>query len=573
MASKPALRRFELPVLGRPWIAALIAVLLPLVGLSLAYFNERSNAAEQTRRAVVQAQILGGSVSAALAFDDRNTALEYINALHVNREIEAAGIYDSSGGLVAGYSTDEEGLPAAAALPDRPLIRAGRLRVATPVTQGGLRLGTVYLRYLVEPLSRRITRYVGISVILTMAAMLIAVLGSSYAAATQSFRELKQESEARERAETALRQAQKMEAMGQLTGGVAHDFNNLLMAASSGVELLERTEDPERRKRLLSGVRDALDRGAKLTQQLLAFARRTAVKPEVIDVRGRLEGIRELLDRSLREDVRVEFRVEPGVWPIEVDPGQFDIAIVNIAVNARDAMPRGGPIRIEAANVEGGLDDDDAVRISVTDQGEGMPSETAEKAFEPFFTTKGVGRGTGLGLSQVYGFARAAGGYASIDSAIGRGTTVSLTLPRSRNAVAGQAQPIQKGIPEIGASNLLVVEDDEQIADILLQMLDELGCKSTRVSTAAEGLKLFGKGKFEGVISDMVMPGKVTGLELVREIRKRSPKTPLLLMTGYSSAASEARQEGFVLLEKPFNLERLARALGQVFGPGRSGDS
>jgi signal transduction histidine kinase len=565
MAVRTSLRRFELPFLGKAWIAALFAVVLLLLGVGLAIANERAAANEQARRATVQAQILAGSVSAALAFDDPSTAEEYLKALRANHDIESAGIYGEDGSLVVGFANSGAALPKRAE-PQEPRISAGRLRVEVPVAQGNLRLGTVYLSMVVEPWTRRASRYVAIGIILTLAALLIAVLGSSYSAASEAFASLQRETDARERAESALRQAQKMEAMGQLTGGVAHDFNNLLMAASSGVELLQRTDDPKRRERLVKGVKDALDRGAKLTQQLLTFARRTQVKPEVIDVGTRLQGIRDLLDRSLREDVHVEFRLDTDLWPVEVDPAQFDIAVVNVAVNARDAMPNGGQIEIDARNLPGGIEGDDAVEVCVSDHGTGMPAETVEKAFEPFFTTKGVGRGTGLGLSQVYGFARAAGGVAQIDSEVGKGTTVRLILPRCMRAATLEASRAAARLPDLKNEKVLVVEDDDQIADMLQQMVGELGGRAIRASTAKEGLQLFELESPDGIISDMVMPGEWDGLELVRQVRRRKSDVPVLLMTGYSSAAAQAREEGYTLLEKPFNLEQLARGLSEVFG-------
>lgn len=566
MPARTPLRRFELPFLGKAWIAAVFAVVLLLLGVALALSNERAAANEQARRATVQARILAGSVSAALAFDDQATAQEYLKALHASSEIEAAGIYGQDGKLFAGFATSGGPLPQFGA-PEAPRLERGRLNVAVPVAQGNLQLGTVYLRTIVEPWTRRASRYVAIGIILTLAALLIAVLGSSYSAASEAYANLQRETDARERAETALRQAQKMEAMGQLTGGVAHDFNNLLMAASSGVELLQRSDDPKRRERLIAGVKDALDRGAKLTQQLLTFARRTQVKPEVIDVGMRLQGIRDLLDRSLREDVHVEFLLEDDLWPIEVDPAQFDIAIVNVAVNARDAMPSGGQIDIEARNIAAGLEGEDAVEIRVIDHGTGMAADTLEKAFEPFFTTKGVGRGTGLGLSQVYGFVRAAGGTATIDSEAGKGTTVTLLFPRCMKAAIRQASRASARMPNLKNEKLLVVEDDDQIADMLQQMVSELGGRAIRASTAMEGLQLFEKESPDGIISDMVMPGEWDGLELVRQVRRRNGDVPVLLMTGYSSAAAQAREEGYALLEKPFSLEQLARGLSEVFGP------
>jgi len=565
MAVRTSLRRFELPFLGKAWIAAVFAVVLLLLGVAIALANERAAANEQSRRATVQAEILAGSVSAALAFDDKPTAQEYVRALHASPEIEAAGIFSQDGTLFAGFATSGGPLPSHGA-PQSPQVHNGRLSVAVPVVQGSLQLGTVYIRTIVEPWTRRASRYVVSGILLTLAALIIAVLGSAYSAASEAYKELQRETDARERAETALRQAQKMEAMGQLTGGVAHDFNNLLMAASSGVELLQRSDDPKRRARLVLGIKDALDRGAKLTQQLLTFARRTQVKPEVIDVGIRLSGIRDLLDRSLREDVHVEFNLDEDLWPIEVDAAQFDIAIVNVAVNARDAMPKGGEIDIEAKNLAGALDGEDAVEIRVVDHGTGMEPETVEKAFEPFFTTKGVGRGTGLGLSQVYGFARAAGGMAHIESKPGEGTTVYLVLPRCMRALTQETRRTAAKMPDLKNEKLLVVEDDDQIADMLQQMVSELGGRAIRASTAKEGLQLFEKESPDGIISDMVMPGEWDGLELVRQVRRRKGDVPVLLMTGYSSAAAKAREEGYTLLEKPFNLEQLARGLSEVFG-------
>jgi signal transduction histidine kinase/CheY-like chemotaxis protein len=563
MASKASLGGFQLPFLGRAWITAAFAMILLLLGVGLVVANERVNARQQSRRATVQAEILAGSVAGALAFDDPGTAREYVNALRANHEIQAAGIYDDRGLLVAGYSAGAQGLPKRAS-PHEALIVEGALSVVVPVSQNGLRLGTVYLRTDLEPWSRRASRYLALGIFLALTTLLIAILGSSYTAASQAFAKLQKEVKAREQAETALRQSQKMEAMGQLTGGVAHDFNNLLMAASSGVDLLERTDDPKKRLRLLQGVRDAHERGAKLTQQLLTFARKTQVKPEVVDVGARLQGIRDLLDRSLREDVAVRFRLERGLWPIEVDAGQFDIAIVNIAVNARDAMPRGGQIEIAASNAPGALEGEDAVAIYITDQGTGMVPEAIDKAFEPFFTTKGVGHGTGLGLSQVYGFARAAGGTSSIESEAGEGTTVTLLLPRCRRAATAHSEIAPGAVPDLKSDNLLVVEDDDHVAALLLEMLAELGCKAIRVSTAKEGLAWFEHDVPDALISDMVMPGDWSGLDLVREVRRRMPDIPVLLMTGYSTAAEEARDEGYMLLEKPFSMEQLAHALAGI---------
>jgi signal transduction histidine kinase len=229
--------------------------------------------------------------------------------------------------------------------------------------------------------------------------------------------------------ETALRQAQKMEAVGQLTGGVAHDFNNLLMAFQSGLRMLERPMDRERRQRIVDSMQQAIERGTALTRQLLAFSRRRPLEAQTVDLETRLIGMREILQRSLRGDVQVEMAFEDDMWPIEVDPGELELAILNICVNARDAMPDGGTIRISARNVG------KKVRIAVTDSGLGMPAEVQSHAFEPFFTTKEVGKGSGLGLAQVYAFVTRSKGSATVTSEVGRGTTVSLLFPRSYKPV------------------------------------------------------------------------------------------------------------------------------------------
>jgi signal transduction histidine kinase len=239
------------------------------------------------------------------------------------------------------------------------------------------------------------------------------------------------------RAEEALRQSQKLEALGQLTGSVAHDFNNLLQALASCLRMIEQRAPDAPIKPLLEAGQQAVDRGAKLIRQLLVFARQGALCPEIVDIRARLLGMADLLVHALRADIKLDLELEPGLWPVEVDPTQLEVAVLNLAVNARDALPRGGRLVIGARKASLAAPESpenligDFVAVSVTDNGIGMPAEVLERVFEPFFTTKGVGEGTGLGLSQVYGFARQSNGSVRIDSALGRGTTVTILLPRS----------------------------------------------------------------------------------------------------------------------------------------------
>jgi signal transduction histidine kinase/CheY-like chemotaxis protein len=555
---------FPARLLDRRWIAAFLAGLLLAISMLLAWQSERQAGADRARQVGVQARILAGSLAGALAFDDRDTTREFLGALQLNDDIQAAAVYGAQGELIEGYVKQGAQLPARVD-PHPPAIQGVELSVVQPVTQGSLKLGAVYVRAIVEPWTRRASRYFGIGAVVIMAALLIAALGTSYASAQAANRRLQEEIEAREKAESQLRQAQKMEAIGQLTGGVAHDFNNMLMAASSGLELLERAKDAERRDKLKRGIREALDRGAKLTQQLLTFARRTPLQKEVFDVRRRMANLSDLLERSLREDISVDYDLADDLWPVEVDPSQFDVAILNVAVNARDAMPKGGGICIRARNAPHELEGEDAVRIAIADEGAGMTAEQIEKAFEPFFTTKGVGRGTGLGLSQVYGFTRAAGGAVTIDSTLGKGTTVTLLLPRCEQALSRPhgADTALSSQPQLGW-RVLLVEDDDALAELIGEMLAEFGCSVTRRASVGEALRGFDRNAYDAVISDMVMPGNRNGLDLARELRARWSDLPLLPMTGYSSAANEATEEGFDVLPKPFTIAALAARLRAI---------
>jgi signal transduction histidine kinase/CheY-like chemotaxis protein len=548
-------------MLERRWITGGIAVLLLAVSLLLGWQWEQRENANQVRQVTVQARILAGSVAGALAFDDYQTTSEYLLALRVNKNIEAAGVYNAEGKLVAGFAKPGEAVPQDIERAG-PRIVGSELVVTEPVQQANLELGTVYLRSIVEPLSARLSRYVAIGIILLLAAALIALLGASNAAAVAANRQLLDQIAARETAETALRQAQKMEALGQLTGGVAHDFNNLLMAASSGLELLGRAKDQERRDKLAEGIRNALDRGAQITQQLLAFSRRAPLNSEVLKLGEHIDKLASLLDHSLRENVSVRFALPRDLWPVEVDVSQFDVAVLNLAVNAKDAMPHGGLVCIAATNRPGALDGRDAVEISVEDDGVGMSPEALEKAFEPFFTTKGVGRGTGLGLSQVYGFAQSAGGSVSIASEPGSGTTISLLPPRSLPRPATEeAAPADERHGSLEGLRVLLVEDDPNLNELVGQMLAEQGTQVLAAASAAEGLDMFETNAVDAVLSDMVMPGEMGGLDLARRMRALRKDFPVVLMTGYSAAAEPAAAEGFTVLRKPFTMATLSNAL------------
>ncbi len=378
---------------------------------------------------------------------------------------------------------------------------------------------------------------------------------------------------ARNALETRLRQAQKLEAVGQLTGGVAHDFNNLLQVVLSGLTLVERTQDAERRAHLLDSVRRAAERGGELTKRLLTVARRQSLRPEAIDLGAWLgEGAASLLTRTLRGDIRTELRVPPGLPPVQADPDELELAVLNLAVNARDAMPDGGTLRItaEPATLDGLTDPDGLhgafVRLSVADTGTGMSEEIQARVFEPFFTTKGVGQGTGLGLAQVYGFARQSGGGVRLRSQPGEGTAVSILLPVSNaEPRAAPAHGDAAEAPPAGGAAVLVCEDDDDVAALAVDMLEQLGHRPTRVGTAAAALGALADGRAVDVLfTDVLMPGGMDGLALAREARRRRPGLPVLLTTGYTGAAAAAAAavpRGMPMLRKPYKLPDLAEAL------------
>ncbi len=366
-------------------------------------------------------------------------------------------------------------------------------------------------------------------------------------------------------AEDQLRQAQKMDAVGQLTGGVAHDFNNLLQALGGCLTMIGRRTDEPRIRPLLDAGQQAVDRGAKLVQQLMAFARRGSLRPEPIDVRDRVLGMSELLIRALRADIHFETRFAPQLWPVEVDPTQFELALINLAVNARDAMPEGGTLTLEAANVSllrgdpSGLAGD-FVRLSVSDTGTGMPADVAARAFEPFFTTKEIGKGTGLGLAQVYGLAQQAGGTARVVSGPGRGTTVEILLRRSGAApVAEPAQPEPGTAPPRRAARLLIVEDDPIVSMTVGTALEDIGFSVLRAPSADAALPLLAAGGIDLLFSDVVMPGSMSGVDLAREVRRLHPGLPVVLATGYSEEI--ARATGVQVLPKPYRIDQLVAVL------------
>ncbi len=367
-----------------------------------------------------------------------------------------------------------------------------------------------------------------------------------------------------------LRQAQKIEALGQLTGGVAHDFNNLLQVISSGLQIVGRQSDPARREQIFTAMRQAVDRGASLCRQLLAFSRRQALKPEAVNLERLGGDMRELLTRSLRGDIQIKSSFAEHLWNVEVDPGELELVILNLAVNARDAMPSGGTIEISARNCPALADQDlggDFVRLDIADSGVGMSPETLAHAFEPFFTTKEVGSGSGLGLAQAHGFAKASGGAVRIESTPGLGTLVSLFLPRTLKTPAYSPELMRQASDDTAgnAAQVLVVEDDDEVAALTVEMINQLGYDTTRVASAEAALgALADRRSVDIVFSDVMMPGSMNGVELAQEIRRRRPNLPVLLTSGYAEAARRKAGAQIKIIPKPYRIDELRDALAAV---------
>jgi PAS domain S-box-containing protein len=383
----------------------------------------------------------------------------------------------------------------------------------------------------------------------------------------------------RERTERLLRQSQKMEAVGQLTGGIAHDFNNLLMVISGGLSMLDREPTAERRRHLREAMRQAAERGAALTRQLLAFSRQKELFAKPLAIPRYVEGMKELLDGSMGGSVTVKTAFDASVWPVCVDEGELGIALLNLCVNARDAMPQGGTITIAAVNRADIRDyglRGDFVELSVNDTGVGMDAETITRCLEPFYTTKDIGKGSGLGLAQVYGFAHGSGGSVQIESKAHEGTKVLLLLPRSTESPCAMSRPAAgpEGVSPTDPAlcRVLLVEDDVQVASLTSAMLSELGYEVIPVTTGQAALnELTATPGIGLVLSDVMMPGGMDGMALVREMRQRKISLPIVLVSGFSAAAQrDAENEGIPLLPKPYSLGDLAAQLTSALSRPRA---
>jgi PAS domain S-box-containing protein len=376
--------------------------------------------------------------------------------------------------------------------------------------------------------------------------------------------------------ERKLAQAQRLEAIGQLTGGIAHDFNNLLTVITGNLELIEMRMQSEDLRKMLRDAQEAADLGAKLTARLLAFARRGHLEPEILEINNLVLNVTSMLRRTLGEHISLSTVLAPDLWHVKTDPTQAESALVNLAINARDAMPKGGKLVVETRNARmeeirsGGsieLPRGDYVRISVSDTGSGMPAEVKDRAFEPFFTTKTRGHGTGLGLSMVYGFAKQSGGHVTIYSEVDRGTTINIYLPRTGGgATADEIEP--ESVPGAAQNKIvLVVEDDDGVRTLTLTRLQTLGYEIHEAADGASAIKLLEGGlKIDLLFSDLVMPGGLSGYDVARKAKEVDPAIRVLLTSGYAEDLVRAENLGDLkLLRKPYRLADLRKALEAVF--------
>jgi signal transduction histidine kinase/CheY-like chemotaxis protein len=383
--------------------------------------------------------------------------------------------------------------------------------------------------------------------------------------------------EDRERAEIELREAQKMEAVGRLTAGIAHDFNNLLMVLSGNLELMQAHAQNSRVRKWAASSHSAVQQGARLVEQLLAFSHQRRLRPSSISINDMVRETEMLVRRVVGDPIRVTLSLGEDLGRCFIDPAEFQATMLNLAINARDAMAGGGSLTITTAAARldqpaGGVDEPGRyVMVAVTDTGHGMPAEVRECAFDPFFTTKDVGKGTGLGLSQVFGFVRQSGGRVAIESEVGTGTTVRLYLPETEASETPEVRAATSAPKATEARTVLVVDDNADVRMLLNDMLQESGCVVLEAETAPAALRLLDNGiAVDVVVTDVLMPDGMSGLQLAGEIRRRSPRVGIVVtsgMTAFTAPASEVLQ-CIPVLQKPFRRDDLLSALEAALKQG-----
>ncbi|MFN3621140.1 ATP-binding protein [Sphingorhabdus sp.] len=569
-------RRFELSQI----IVSLLAIAVLLLGLVTVVQSDYAYQVERAERAQVRARILAESVTAAVDFGDPGAIKDSARAFQADPNARVAAVYDATGRLLGGFARSGEILPK-----NLPVTEEADASIQTyaPINGDGSRIGTVYLSSDAIPFFRRFTRFaligafaVAASLIVLILAMVQRSLRHANSDLAKANAELRAEVDNREVAEAKLRQAQKMESIGQLTGGIAHDFNNMLAIVIGGLDMIERRiGDNDRVLWAASQAREGANRAADLTRRLLAFARQQPLQPQIIEANQLVSKMSELLRRTLGEGILIETVLSGGLWRTSADPGQLENAVLNLCVNARDAMGGYGRLTIETQN--GHLDDAYASRhddvtagqyvvVAITDTGPGMSREIIERAFEPFFTTKDVGKGTGLGLAQVHGFVRQTGGHVAIYSEIGQGTTIKIYLPRYHGTeTTASVDPIINSVPRGSADEIiLLVEDEFQVRQMSAENLRELGYTVLQAANGNEALVILAQHRDISLLfTDIVMP-EMNGRQLADKMREIVPDLPVLYTTGYTRNAiihNGIVDHGIAFLSKPFTIEQLARKL------------
>ncbi len=590
------------PLLTKPpGLAAIGAVALLLCGFVVGAYEDRLYRTERVAEAQVQARILAAGVAAPVLFGDRDAAQEHVGALRANPGIRAAIVTDSAGTVLAAANADLltgflDDLPGDAGARGISLD-GGDLVVSEPVEDEGVQHGRVYLRVLIEPLAHRLSRYARIALFAFTAALMVYVLGNAQRTLTRANRALEDkardlaeanrllhaQSVERARAEEALRHAHKMEAIGQLSGGIAHDFNNLLSIVRGNLEMI--------RKRIAQGNTDVaryldfaaqgVERASNITQRILAFSRQQPLSPRPMDLNGVIRGMDELLRHSGSAAMRLETRLGSTWWTL-CDASQMENAILNLVINARDAMPAGGLVTLEttdlpaaAGAVYEGVPAVDYVRLAISDTGTGMTEEVLAKAIDPFFTTKPPGKGTGLGLSMIYGFVSQSGGRLLIDSHPGRGTVVTILMPRTETPAAAAvpaaaaAPPPLSGAarsPETMMPRVLIVEDEELLRMLAAEAFRDDGFEVIEEADGREALDLIQAGTaFDLLVTDIRLPG-LGGFDLTERALKLRPGLKVIMMTGFAQdpVPPVLVAAGVPIVYKPYNPKKLTQLAGQM---------
>ena len=557
--------------------------MLVFTSVVVALYSEVEYHAQATGAAHAQARVLAETVTAALSFGDRAALQQYVNAMRADRDVDAVGVFDEHGRLAAGFTRSI--LADRLAKTIQPKAAPDRIIVFAPVTEKGAALGTIYLRNRTEPVARRFSRYIGAGLLVVMASLMFVVMGLDWRALRRANRNLLAQMEEREKAEAALRQSQKMEAVGRLTGGIAHDFNNMLAVVIGSLDLLMRRRlvaEPDG-ARLASNALEGAHRASSLTQRLLAFSRLQPLRPTSVDIYRCVADITDLVSRTLGENIVIETVSSGGLWRAHIDQAQLESAIVNLAINARDAMPDGGKLTIESSNTyldrNYASEDSDIipgqyVMLAITDTGTGISPEVLGQVFEPFFTTKPDGHGTGLGLSQVHGFIKQSGGHIRIYSELGVGTTVKLYLPRSTmDADLPTIETAKRPADGPRGVTVLLVEDEAGVRAFAREALIELGYEVHAAPDAKAALRLLADHpEIALLLTDVVMP-EINGRRLAEQAKAFRPDLKVVFMTGYTRNAivhNGVLDADAVMINKPFTVTQLAAELEAALATGAS---